>query len=170
MDVYEVLFQRCLEHKVILNGKKVPLWEVSKEDIENNNVDFNLQWESLQDLAISLYEFKKEQLKSKELIKLPIEEILVGIAFLKSKKTGYLITEDIDDVCINYLSDIITARINCISKYYYLIKKPLNTNIFDEVILKFPQKRNIRTNNIENLKEIVFKLRDLQFDTDLPTE
>jgi len=105
-------------------------------------------------------------LKSKELIKLPIEEILVGIAFLKSKASGYLITDDLSNIytCINYLSDIITARINCISKYHYLIKKPLNTNIFDEVILKFPQKKDIRTNNIEDLKAIVFKLRNLEFD------
>lgn len=166
MDVYEVLFQRCLEHRVIVDDKKVPLWTISKEDIEEGRVDFNLQWESLQDLAISLYEFKREQLKSKELIKLPIEEILVGIAFLKSKASGYLITDDLSNIytCINYLSDIITARINCISKYHYLIKKPLNTNIFDEVILKFPQKKDIRTNNIEDLKAIVFKLRNLEFD------
>ncbi|HIQ38510.1 MAG TPA: hypothetical protein EYH53_00675 [Methanothermococcus okinawensis] len=164
MDVYEVLFQRCLEHRVIVDGKETPLWTISKEDIEKERVDFNLQWESLQDLAISLYEFKREQLKSKELIKLPIEEILVGIAFLKPKESGYLITDDTSNICINYLSDIITARINCISKYYYLIKKPLNTNIFDEVILKFPQKKNIRTNNIEDIKEIVFKLKNLQFD------
>ena len=166
MDVYEILFQRCLEHKVIVDGKEVPLWRISKEDIEEGKVDFNLQWESLQDLAISLYEYKREQLKSKELIKLPIEEILVGIAFLKSKASGYLITDDLSNIytCINYLSDIITARINCISKYHYLIKKPLNTNIFDEVILKFPQKKDIRTNNIEDLKAIVFKLRNLEFD------
>jgi len=166
MDVYEVLFQRCLEHRVVLDGKEVPLWTISKEDIEEDRVDFKLQWESLQDLAISLYELKREQLKSKELIKLPIEEILIGIAFLKSKESGYLITDDRSNTytCINYLSDIITARINCISKYYYLIKKPLNTNIFDEVILKFPQKRGIRTNNIEDLTEIVFKLRNLEFD------
>ena len=166
MDVYEILFQKCLEHKVIVDGKEVPLWRISKEDIEEGKVDFNLQWESLQDLAISLYEYKREQLKSKELIKLPIEEILVGIAFLKSKASGYLITDDLSNIytCINYLSDIITARINCISKYHYLIKKPLNTNIFDEVILKFPQKKDIRTNNIEDLKTIVFKLRNLEFD------
>ena len=166
MDVYEVLFQRCLEHRVLVDGKEVPLWRISKEDIEEGKVDFNLQWESLQDLAISLYEYKREQLKSKELIKLPIEEILVGIAFLKSKTSGYLITDDLSNIytCINYLSDIITARINCISKYHYLIKKPLNTNIFDEVILKFPQKKDIRTNNIEDLKAIVFKLRNLEFD------
>ena len=166
MDVYEILFQKCLEHKVIVDGKEVPLWRISKEDIEEGKVDFNLQWESLQDLAISLYEYKREQLKSKELIKLPIEEILVGIAFLKSKASGYLITDDLSNIytCINYLSDIITARINCISKYHYLIKKPLNTNIFDEVILKFPQKKDIRTNNIEDLKAIVFKLRNLEFD------
>ena len=124
MDVYEILFQKCLEHKVIVDGKEVPLWRISKEDIEEGKVDFNLQWESLQDLAISLYEYKREQLKSKELIKLPIEEILVGIAFLKSKTSGYLITDDLSNIytCINYLSDIITARINCISKYHYLIK------------------------------------------------
>ena len=166
MDVYEVLFQRCLEHRVIVDDKKVPLWTISKEDIEEGRVDFNFQWESLQDLAISLYEFKREQLKSKELIKLPIEEILVGIAFLKSKESGYLIIDDTSNMytCINYLSDIITARINCIAKYYYLIKKPLNTNIFDEVILKFPQKKDIRTNNMQDLKEIVFKLKNLQFD------
>ena len=166
MDVYEVLFQRCLEHRVVLDGKEVPLWTISKEDIEEGKVDFKLQWESLQDLAMYLYELKREQVKSKELIKLPIEEILVGIAFLKSKESGYLITDDISNIhtCVNYLSDTITARINCISKYYYLIKKPLNTNIFDEVILKFPQQKDIRVNNLRYLTEMVFKLRNLEFD------
>ncbi|GBF35864.1 MAG TPA: hypothetical protein EYG87_00460 [Methanothermococcus okinawensis] len=164
MDVYEVLFQKCLEHMVIVDGKKIPLWAISKEDIEEEKVCFDLEWESLQDLVIFLYELKIEQRNSKELIKFPIEKILIGIAFLKSKKSGYSNTDDTSNICINYLSDIITARINCISKYYYLIKKPLNTNIFDEVILKFPQKKDIRTNNIEDIKEIVFKLKNLQFD------
>lgn len=166
MDVYEVLFQRCLEHRVTVDGSDVPLWTISKEDVEEGRVDFNLQWESLQDLAISLYELKREQSKSNELIKFPIEEIVVGIAFLKSKAFGYVITDDLSNTytCINYLSDIITTRINRISRYHYLIKKPLNTNIFDEVILKFPQKKDIRNNNIEDLKKIVFKLRNLEID------
>jgi hypothetical protein len=165
MDVYEVLFQKCLEYEVIVDGKEVPLWKLKKEDIDNGNVDFDLQWDSLQDLAISLYELKKEQQKSKELIKYPLEEILVGIAFLKSKKSGYLITDDMNNIntCLNYLSELITARINCISRYYYLIKKPMNTNLFDEIILKFPQKKDIKVKNIEDLKELVFKLKNLEF-------
>ncbi|HIP17491.1 MAG TPA: hypothetical protein EYG76_04240 [Methanothermococcus okinawensis] len=166
MDVYEVLFQRCLEHKVILDNQEIPLWKIKREDIENKNINFNLQWENLQGLAISLYEFKKKQSESKELIKLPLYEIIVGIAFLKSKESGYLITDDMSNIytCINYLSEIITTRINHISRMYYLIKKPLNTNIFDEVILKFPQKKDIRTKNMEDLKKIVFKLKNLDFE------
>ena len=47
MDVYEVLFQRCLEHKVIMDNQEVPLWKIKREDIGNKNKNFNLQWENL---------------------------------------------------------------------------------------------------------------------------
>ena len=165
MDVYEVLFQKCLEYEVIINGEEVPLWKLKKEDIDNGNVDFDLQWDSLQDLAISLYELKKEQQKSKELIKYPLEEILVGIAFLKSKKTNSLLSNDsiAIDTCLTHLNDLIIARIICITRYYYLIKKPINTNVFDEIILKFPQQKNIIVKNREYLEELVFKLKNLEF-------
>jgi len=165
MDVYEVLFQKCLEYEVIINGEEVPLWKLKKEDIDNGNVDFDLQWDSLQDLAISLYELKKEQQKSKELIKYPLEEILVGIAFLKSKKTNSLLSNDsiAIDTCLTHLNDLIIARIICITRYYYLIKKPINTNVFDEIILKFPQQKNIIVKNREYLEELVFRLRNLEF-------
>ena len=165
MDVYEVLFQKCLEYEVIINGEEVPLWKLKKEDIDNGNVDFDLQWDSLQDLAISLYELKKEQQKSKELIKYPLEEILVGIAFLKSKKTNSLLSNSsmAIDACLTHLNDLIIARIICITRYYYLIKKPINTNVFDEIILKFPQQKNIIVKNREYLEELVFKLKNLEF-------
>jgi hypothetical protein len=165
MDVYEILFQKCLEYEVIINNEEVPLWKLKKEDIDNGNVDFDLQWDSLQDLAISLYELKKEQQKSKELIKYPLEEILVGIAFLKSKKTNSLLSNDsiAIDTCLTHLNDLIIARIICITRYYYLIKKPINTNVFDEIILKFPQQKNIIVKNREYLEELVFKLKNLEF-------
>jgi len=160
MDVYEVLFQRCLEYTVVVEDKEVPLWSISREDIEENRVDFRVQWKSLQDLAIFLYQLKRDQSKSKELVKFPIEEILIGIAFLKSETSECL--TDPRFTCIVYLSDLITARVNCIAKYYFLVKKPLNTTIFDEVILKFPQKKNLK-DNLEDLKKIVEKLRNLEF-------
>jgi len=165
MDVYEILFQKCLEYEVIINNEEVPLWKLKKEDIDSGNVDFDLQWDSLQDLAISLYELKKEQQKSKELIKYPLEEILVGIAFLKSKKTNSLLSNDsiAIDTCLTHLNDLIIARIICITRYYYLIKKPINTNVFDEIILKFPQQKNIIVKNREYLEELVFKLKNLEF-------
>jgi hypothetical protein len=160
MDVYEILFQKCLEYEVLLDDKKVPLWKLKKEDIDK--VNLSLPWENLQDLAIYLYELKKEQQRSKELIKCDISEILVGIAFLKSKKSGSLIADETLGIntCLNYLSELITARINCITRYYYLMKKPHNTDIFDEIILKFPQKKDVRAKNINDLKEIVYRLKD----------
>ncbi len=166
MDVYDVLFQKCLEYEVIVDGKEVPLWKLKKEDLDKGNVDFDLQWSSLQDLAISLYELMKEQRNSKELIRYPLEEVLVGIAFLKSKKTTSLLSNDAIaiDTCLTYLNDLIIARIICITRYYYLIKKPLNTNIFDEIILKFPQNKNIIVNNKKYLEELVLKLKNLEFE------
>ena len=166
MDVYEVLFQRCLEYKVIINDQEVPLWKIKREDIENKNVNFNLQWKNLQNLAISLYEFKKKQMESNELIKIPLYDVIIGMAFLESRESGYLFTDDMSNIytCIDYLNEIIITRINHISRYY-IIKKPLNTNIFDEVILKFPQrKEKVITKNKENLRKIVFKLKNLDFE------
>ena len=164
MDVYEILFQKCLEYEVIIDDKEIPLWKLKKENLDN--VDVNVQWDSLQDLAISIYELKKEQQNSKELIKFPIEEILVAMAFLKSKTKGYLITDDMNNIntCLSHLSDLITARLNCIFRYYYLMKKPVNTNVFDRVILMFHQQKNIKVNNLNDFQNIVFKLKNLDFE------
>jgi hypothetical protein len=164
MDVYEILFQKCLEYEVIIDDKEIPLWKLKKENLDN--VDVNVQWDSLQDLAISIYELKKEQQNSKELIKCPIEEILVAMAFLKSKTKGYLITDDMNNIntCLSHLSDLITARLNCIFRYYYLMKKPVNTNVFDRVILMFHQQKNIKVNNLNDFQNIVFKLKNLDFE------
>ncbi|HIQ32548.1 MAG TPA: hypothetical protein EYH55_03605 [Methanothermococcus okinawensis] len=165
MDVYEVLFQRCLEHTVVVDGREVPLWAVSREDIEGDRVDFRLQWRNLQDLVIFLCGLRDKHIEQERkieptpLVKFPIEEILIGIAFLKPSEC----LTDPRLACIEYLSYIITARVDYLSKHYFQAKKPLNTTIFDEVILKFPQKKNLR-NNITDLKKIVNKLRNLEFD------
>ncbi|HIP90676.1 MAG TPA: hypothetical protein EYH21_00020 [Methanothermococcus okinawensis] len=45
--------------------------------------------------------------------------------------------------CITYLDRTLSERINIVCNYYLLIKKPLNTTIFQEVILKFPLKKRI---------------------------
>ncbi|CAB3287959.1 conserved protein of unknown function [Methanocaldococcus lauensis] len=157
MDVYEVLYQFCLEYPVLLDDKEVPLWKLKKEDLDK--VNLNLPWDSIRDLAIYLYELKKKQQNSKELVKFDIIEVLVGIALLKhDDKNNYmgLVTEE---MCLTYLSELITARINCIAKYYYMMKKPQNTNIFDEIILKFPQKKDIRASNINDLRELVGRIK-----------
>ncbi|MCQ6254694.1 hypothetical protein [Methanocaldococcus sp.] len=157
MDVYEVLYQFCLEYPVLLDDRKVPLWKLKKEDLDK--VNLNLPWDSIRDLAIYLYELKKKQQNSKELVKFDIIEVLVGISLLKhDNKNNYmgLVTEE---MCLTYLSELITARINCIAKYYYMMKKPQNTNIFDEIILKFPQKKDIRASNINDLRELINKIK-----------
>ncbi len=157
MDVYEILYQFCLEYLVFLDDKEVPLWKLKKEDLDK--VNLNLPWDSIRDLAIYLYELKKKQQNSKELVKFDIIEVLVGIALLKhDDKNNYmgLVTEE---MCLTYLSELITARINCIAKYYYMMKKPQNTNIFDEIILKFPQKKDIRASNINDLRELINKIK-----------
>ncbi|ACV24266.1 hypothetical protein [Methanocaldococcus fervens] len=157
MDVYEILYQSCLEYKVLLNGEETPLWKLKKEDLDK--VDLDLPWTSIRDLAIYLYELKKKQQNSKELIKCDIVEILVGIALLKPEEGNSYMGLVTEDMCLNYLSELITARINCIAKYYYMMKKPQNTNIFDEIILKFPQKRDIRASNINDFRELVGRIR-----------
>ncbi len=166
INVYEILFQKCLEYEVIVNNEQIPIWKLTKEQLNSEEFNANVQWESLQDLAISIYELKKEQQNSKELVKLPLEEILVGIAFLKSKNKGYLLTNDADNIntCLSHLSELITARLNHLFRYYYLIKKPLNTTTFDKVILLFPQNENIRVNNIQDFQKIVFKLKNLDLE------
>jgi len=158
MDVYEILYQFCLEYKVLLNDEEIPLWKLKKDDLEKANLD--LPWNSIRDLAIYLYELKKKQQNSKELIKCDIVEILVGIALLKPEDGNNYMGLVTEDMCLTYLSELITARINCIARYYYMMKKPQNTNIFDEIILKFPQKKDIRASNINDLRELVGKIRD----------
>ncbi|XRP97386.1 hypothetical protein ACO3UB_02410 [Methanocaldococcus sp. 16A] len=158
MDVYEILYQSCLEYKVLLDGEEIPLWKLKKDDLEKANLD--LPWNSIRDLAIYLYELKKKQQNSKELIKCDIVEILVGIALLKPEEGNSYMGLVTEDMCLTYLSELITARINCIARYYYMMKKPQNTNIFDEIILKFPQKKDIRASNINDLRELISKIRD----------
>ncbi len=165
MDPYNILLQKSLEHPVIIEDEDVPLWKLSKDDIQRDNIDFNLPWSSLQDLALSLYELKKNQQGSKELIKFPIEEAIVGIAFLKSKKISSLLSNDsiAIETCLNHLNDLMIARIVCISRHYYLVKRPLNTNIFDDIILKFPPNKNIVVKNRDYIEEIVLKLKNFDF-------
>ena len=158
MDVYETLYQLCLEYKVLLDDKEVPLWKLKKEDLEKANLD--LPWVSIRDLAIYLYELKKKQQDSKELIKCDIIEILVGIALLKPEEGSNYMGLVTEDMCLTYLSELITARINCIARYHYMMKKPQNTNIFDEIILKFPQKKDIRASNINDLRDLIGKIRN----------
>ncbi len=158
MDVYEILYQFCLEYKVLLNDEEVPLWKLKKDDLERANLD--LPWKSIRDLAIYLYELKKKQQNSKELIKCDIVEILVGIALLKPEEGNNYMGLVTEDMCLTYLSELITARINCIARYYYMMKKPQNTNIFDEIILKFPQKKDIRASNINDLRDLIEKIRN----------
>ncbi len=158
MDVYEILYQFCLEYKVLLNDEEVPLWKLKKDDLEKANLD--LPWKSIRDLAIYLYELKKKQQNSKELIKCDIVEILVGIALLKPEEGNNYMGLVTEDMCLTYLSELITARINCIARYYYMMKKPQNTNIFDEIILKFPQKKDIRASNINDLRDLIEKIRN----------
>ncbi|XRO75030.1 hypothetical protein ACO3TA_06525 [Methanocaldococcus sp. 28A] len=157
MDVYEILYQSCLEYKVLLNDEEIPLWKLKKDDLEKANLD--LPWNSIRDLAIYLYELKKKQQNSKELIKCDIIEILVGIALLKPEEENNYMGLVTEDMCLTYLSELITARINCIARYYYMMKKPQNTNIFDEIILKFPQKKDIRASNLNDLRELILKIR-----------
>ncbi|MEO2117429.1 MAG: hypothetical protein ABGW92_03370, partial [Methanocaldococcus sp.] len=151
-------YQFCLEYKVLLNDEEVPLWKLKKEDLGKANLD--LPWKSIRDLAIYLYELKKKQQNSKELVKCDIVEILVGIALLKPEEGNNYMGLVTEDMCLTYLSELITARINCIARYYYMMKKPQNTNIFDEIILKFPQKRDIRASNINDLRELIGKIRN----------
>ena len=66
MDVYEILYNLCLEYEVLLNDEKTPLWKLKKEDLKKANLD--LPWNSIRDLAIYLYELKKKQQNSKELV------------------------------------------------------------------------------------------------------
>ena len=158
MDVYETLYQLCLEYKVLLDDKEVPLWKLKKEDLEKANLD--LPCVSIRVLAINLYELKKKQQVSKELIICDIIEILVGIALLKPEEGSNYMGLVTEDMCLTYLSELITARINCIARYHYMMKKPQNTNIFDEIILKFPQKKDIRASNINDLRDLIGKIRN----------
>ena len=61
MDVYEILYNLCLEYEVLLNDEETPLWKLKKEDLKKANLD--LPWNSIRDLAIYLYELKKKQQK-----------------------------------------------------------------------------------------------------------
>jgi hypothetical protein len=158
MDVYEILYQFCLEYKVLLDDEEVPLWKLKREDLEKANLD--LPWNSIRDLAIYLYELKKKQQNSKELIKCDIVEILVGISLLKPEEGNNYMGLVTEDMCLTYLSELITARINCVARYYYMMKKPQNTNIFDEIVLKFPQKKDIRASNINDLRDLVGRIRN----------
>ncbi|ABR54258.1 conserved hypothetical protein [Methanococcus vannielii SB] len=163
MDVYDILFLKCSEYEVLLNEKQIPLWMIKKENALN--VNFDLPWNNLQDLAIYLYELKREQQKSKDLLKCNLEEILVGISYLPSKKSGSLLAnESIGiDACLSYLSEFITARINCIYRYHYPMTVPVNKSLFDEVILKFPQKKDVKAKNKHDFEYIVSKLKNYDF-------
>jgi len=163
MDVYDILFLKCSEYDVVFNEKTVPLWVIKRDDAEK--INFDLPWNNLQDLAIYLYELKREQQKSKELIKCNLEEILVGISYLKSKKSGSLISNEAIGIeaCLSYLSEFITARINCIYRYHYPMTIPANKVLFDEVILKFPQKKDIKAKNKQDFEHIISKLKNFDF-------
>ncbi|HIP84264.1 MAG TPA: hypothetical protein EYH15_02080 [Methanothermococcus okinawensis] len=168
MDVYEILFMKCTEYPVVVGGKEVPLWTITREDIEEDRVDFRLPWSNLQELVLYLCELKKKHIEMKAtlntLVRFPIEEILIGIAFLEPDLSISL--SNIRRDCISTLSDIIVSRAACLSKLYIQAKKPLNTNIFDEVILRFPQRKNIMdvSVNTEELEKIVKKFRNFEFD------
>ncbi|ADG13476.1 hypothetical protein [Methanocaldococcus infernus] len=152
MDVYETLYNLCLEHEVKVKDKKIPLWKCkSLEEVE----DLNLPWKSLRELTIYLYEVLRTQRESTEFIKFDIVKVLVGLALLREDVYG-VTTEE---TALKYLSQIITYRMNILARYYYLIKKPINTSIFEDIILKFPQNRDIRTSNIEDLKILVEKIK-----------
>ncbi len=157
MDVYDVLYNLCLEHKVKYNNSFLPLWKVKEEKINIDDVDLNLPWKCLRELSIYLYELKLKQRDSKELINFDIIKVLVGAAFLKNSES-YSFTDS--NVPISYLSDILTIRINILLRYYYFLNKPKNTTIFEEIILKFPQKKDLRTNNKYDLQNLVKKLKD----------
>ena len=92
MDVYDILFLKCTEYEVVVNERHVPLWMLTEGD--EGRINFDLPWTNLQDLAIYLYELKREQQKSKELLKCNLEEIIVGISYLKSKKSGSLLSDE----------------------------------------------------------------------------
>ncbi|WP_423793222.1 hypothetical protein ACPB8Q_03140 [Methanocaldococcus indicus] len=159
MDVYDILFNLCLEYEVKYKDRKLPLWKVKEENINIDEVDLNLPWENIRELAIYLYEISKKQKESNELISFDIIKVLVGIAFLKDDKSNFMSLVN-DNTCLNYLSEIINYRINCIARYYYMIRYPKNTNIFDDIILKFPINRELRVNNFEDFKRLVYKLRE----------
>lgn len=167
MDVFKILFLQCTEHPVIVDGKEIPLWKITQEDIEKGRVDFNLPWKSLQELVIYLYKLASKHKKSGNSVsldalpKFPVEKILVGIAFLESEVPECMV--DPRTSCLEKLDSIIITRVNILSKYYFRAKKPLNTTIFDEVILKFPQKKNVKGSMVE-IREIIGKLRNLEFD------
>ncbi|MBA2862041.1 hypothetical protein [Methanococcus maripaludis] len=163
MDVYDILFLKCTEYEVVVNERHVPLWMLTEGDEER--INFDLPWTNLQDLAIYLYELKREQQKSKELLKCNLEEIIVGISYLKSKKSGSLLSDESMAIkaCMDYLSEFITARINCIYRYHYPMKTPANKSLFDEVILKFPQKKDIKAKNRQDFEEVISRLKKYDF-------
>ena len=159
MDAFQILFLKCSEYPVVVEGEEVPLWMVSREDIEKGKVDFRLEWENLADLVLWLYEFKRKQMKTNGLLGFPMEKVLIGLAYLEP---GECIT-DPNIAGIEYLVDIVSTRIRILQKRYFQGKKPLNTTVFEDMILMFPQRKNIKNIGVlsEEMIKIVEKLRNL---------
>jgi len=162
MDAFQILFLKCSEYPVVVEGEEVPLWMVSREDIVKGKVDFRLEWENLADLVLWLYEFKRKQLKTNGLLGFPMEKVLIGLAYLEP---GDSITDPYI-AGIEYLIDIVSIRIRILEEKYFKGEKPLNTTVFEDVILIFPQRKNIKNIGVlsEEMKKIVEKLRNFEFD------
>jgi len=162
MDAFQILFLKCSEYPVVVEGEEVPLWMVSREDIEKGRVDFRLEWENLADLVLWLYEFRMKQFKTNELLGFPMEKVLIGLAYLEP---GNCITDPYI-ASIGYLVDIVGRRIRILQERYFQGEKPLNTTVFEDVILMFPQRKNIKNIDVlsEEMKKIVEKLRNFEFD------
>ncbi|MCS3901356.1 hypothetical protein [Methanococcus voltae] len=169
MDAYSLLFLKCTEYEVYKGETKVPLWQITKEDIKAKNVNFDLPWSSIQDLAITLFDILKDQRRNPDLTYLNLEEILVGISFLNSESSGTLISnQDMATIaCINHLDDLLSTRISKICAHNVLMKMPETACLFEKIAFGFPQKKDVKITVNPELTKIIQRLRNCEFESEL---
>lgn len=164
MDVFKALLLKCSEYPVIVDGKKVPLREVSKKDIEEGRVDFRLWWKNLVDLAVYLYEIRGTLKKRGKFSGCPIDRILVGLAFLKSdgKNIG-----NPYNACIYYLTEIVMIRMQFANIWQSIGEKPPHANtLLDNILYEYLRDEYLKSKEeiSKKIEWVVEKIRNLEFD------
>ncbi|MBP2144135.1 hypothetical protein J2127_001305 [Methanococcus voltae] len=170
MDAYSLLFLKCTEYEVYNGEQKVPLWQITKEDVMTKKINFDLPWSSIQDLAISLFDILKDQRRNPDLSYINLEEILVGIAFLKSESSGasLISSQDMATIaCIDHLNDLLSARISKICAHHAPTRIPETACFFEKLAFGFPQKKDVKITISPELNNIIQKLRNCDFESEL---